>query len=202
LPLLQYVKVAAPCPASWQNMTPVDTDPERVRFCTQCRMNVYNLSEMTQPEAEGLLRSHEGRLCVRYFQRSDGTILTKDCPVGTAAVRMNMIRRSRSAAALTLLIGVGAFGASLLKSTKAVPGGSVTMGTPISVAEPPQPALSENLGSTRLSTELPANSRPPVPASSGVTEKLGEVAPEPKSHTKASQTTTSKDKKHTRDAGE
>ena len=165
-------------------------------------MNVYNLSEMSQPEAEGLLRSHEGRLCVRYYQRSDGTILTKDCPVGTAAVRMNMICRSRAAAVLTLLIGVGAFGANLLKPSARVTSSQVTMGTPISVAEPPKPAVSENLGSVRLSTELQANSRSAVPASEQVHMLQGEVAPDARIHAKANQTTTGIDKKHTRDAGE
>ena len=69
IPLLQNVKVASPCRALWMEMIEVDGD--RVRFCDSCRMNVYNLSAMGQAEAEGLLRRHEGRLCVRYFQRRE-----------------------------------------------------------------------------------------------------------------------------------
>ena len=92
IPLLSNVKVAAPCSASWQGMEAVDGD--RVHFCADCKKNVYNLSAMTQTQAEGLLREHEGHLCVRYYKRTDGTILTQNCLVGQAALRMQMIARS------------------------------------------------------------------------------------------------------------
>lgn len=69
---------------------------ERRRFCGDCQLNVYNLSGMSQREAENLLTNSEGRLCVRFFRRADGTILTKDCPVGWQAVKR---RVSRTAAA-------------------------------------------------------------------------------------------------------
>jgi hypothetical protein len=65
---------------------------ERVRFCESCKLHVYNLSAMTQPEAEELVRRSEGRLCIRCYQRSDGTVLTQDCPVGLAAVRRKLRR--------------------------------------------------------------------------------------------------------------
>ncbi|HUR98620.1 MAG TPA: hypothetical protein VMZ26_11200 [Pyrinomonadaceae bacterium] len=67
----------------WDSM---DGD-ERKRFCSDCKLNVYNLSSMTRYDAEHLLRMSEGRLCVRYFQRADGTILTQNCPVGWARVK-------------------------------------------------------------------------------------------------------------------
>src|SRR5437868_7064475 len=85
------------------------TGDERVRHCGQCRLNVYNISEMTRAEAEGLIRKHEGRLCVRYYQREDGTILVKDCPVGFAAVRAKAIKMAtRMAGALMVLLSAGA----------------------------------------------------------------------------------------------
>ena len=89
--LLGRVRVAAPCPASWAEME----GDERVRFCRLCRLNVYNLSEMTRAEAEALLARTEGRLCARLYRRADGTVITKDCPVGLRALR----RRVRRAAA-------------------------------------------------------------------------------------------------------
>jgi hypothetical protein len=104
IPLLQSVRVASPCNADWNEMQAVEGD--RVHFCMGCGKNVYNLSAMSQAEAEGLLRRHEGRLCVRYYQRRDGTVLTGDCPVGAQAVRMALIRRSAIAAGLfTLMFG-------------------------------------------------------------------------------------------------
>jgi hypothetical protein len=60
---------------------------ERVRHCSHCKMNVFNLSEMPDKEAETLLRKTNGRLCVRYYQRADGTVMTRDCPVGLRAIR-------------------------------------------------------------------------------------------------------------------
>ena len=102
IPLLQNVRVASPCEASWEGMEAIDG--ERVKFCLHCAKNVYNLSEMTQSEAEGLLRKHEGRLCVRYYQRRDGTVLTRDCPIGAQAVRMALIRRSAVAASLFAML--------------------------------------------------------------------------------------------------
>lgn len=99
--LLKNIRVAAPCPASWERMSGDD----RVRHCAECNLNVYNLSGMTRREAESLIASREGRLCVRYYQRADGTILTKNCPRGLQA----MVRRvSRIAgAALSAVMSLG-----------------------------------------------------------------------------------------------
>jgi hypothetical protein len=55
---------------------------DRVRFCGECRKNVYDLRGMRREEAEGLLRERGGDLCVRLYRRADGTVLTEDCPVG------------------------------------------------------------------------------------------------------------------------
>lgn len=60
---------------------------DRSRYCTDCKLNVYNLSGMTREEAEAFLRKSEGRLCVRYYRRADGKIMTRDCPQGLAEAR-------------------------------------------------------------------------------------------------------------------
>jgi hypothetical protein len=60
---------------------------DRMRFCGQCKLNVYNLSGMSREEAENLVMNAEGRLCVRFYRRSDGTIITENCPVGWAKVK-------------------------------------------------------------------------------------------------------------------
>ncbi len=76
---------------------------ERVRHCERCDLNVFNLSEMNRSDAEDLIRKSEGRMCIRYHARADGTMITSDCPVGRGLVR----RRLRRIAACV----VGAFGA-------------------------------------------------------------------------------------------
>ena len=101
LPVLANIRVASPCRADWNEMT----GDERVRMCGACSKHVYNLSGMTRDEAEALIIEKEGKLCVRYFQRKDGTILLKDCTVGVAQKRK---RRIIAAGAAMLLGGGGA----------------------------------------------------------------------------------------------
>jgi hypothetical protein len=80
---LEQIRIAEPCNASWERMA----GDERVRFCDGCRKNVYNLSAMNRAEAEELVREMEGRLCVRFYQRRDGTVLTDNCSVGVRKAR-------------------------------------------------------------------------------------------------------------------
>jgi len=80
---LESIRVATPCKASWEKMQGDDA----ARFCQSCHKHVYNLSGMSHAQAESLIRSKEGELCVRFYQRADGTILTDDCPVGLKIVR-------------------------------------------------------------------------------------------------------------------
>lgn len=85
---LELIEVATPCHASWGAMT----GDYHSRFCGECQRHVYNLSEMTRAGAEALIREKEGSLCVRFYRRADGTVLTADCPVGLAAVRRKAFR--------------------------------------------------------------------------------------------------------------
>lgn len=100
---LKNLKVASPCSAEWNEMYGDD----RKRFCGDCKLNVYNLSGMTKDEAETLLLAAEGRLCVRYFQRSDGTVLTADCPVGWAAVKRRLSNWATAAFSMLFSLVVG-----------------------------------------------------------------------------------------------
>lgn len=99
---LNQIKIASPCSADWNEMR----GDNRQRYCSECKLNVYNLSEMTQREAENLLFEKEGKMCVRLYKRSDGTVITQDCPVGLAKLKQNV---SRFATATFGLI-VGFFG--------------------------------------------------------------------------------------------
>lgn len=116
LPLLRNVRIASACPARWEDMTGNDT----VRHCALCNLNVHNLAAMSAEDAERLLSGHfgpdgsanPGRLCAVIYRRADGTVLTRDCPVGWARVRA-AARRSllRAAAALALVTGLSALAA-------------------------------------------------------------------------------------------
>lgn len=80
---VDYLRVASPCPANWEQMSGDD----RVRFCQLCNLHVYNISQMTRKETAALIAETEGRLCARLYRRPDGTVITKDCPVGLRAIR-------------------------------------------------------------------------------------------------------------------
>jgi hypothetical protein len=86
--LLQNIRIASPCSADWNTMIGDDW----VRHCSQCNLNVYNLSAMSGREAEELVSKREGRICVRFYRRKDGTVLTENCPVGLKVVLRRVSR--------------------------------------------------------------------------------------------------------------
>jgi hypothetical protein len=71
-------KIASPCPMAWDAMTGDD----RVRYCGQCKLSVYNLTKSSRAETEQFISAREGNVCVRIYQRGDGTVLAQDCPDG------------------------------------------------------------------------------------------------------------------------
>lgn len=91
--MLENIRIASPCSADWEQMRGND----RVRHCDLCNLNVYNFSAMTEPEILKLLARREGLPCVRLHRRRDGTIITRNCPVGVKAVAR---RISRTAGAI------------------------------------------------------------------------------------------------------
>lgn len=97
---LKNISVASPCSQDWNAMI----GNERKRYCGDCKLNVYNLSGMTRTEAENLIVNNEGRLCVRFYRRADGSILTKDCPVGWAAIKRRVSRMA--VAVFSLFVGL------------------------------------------------------------------------------------------------
>lgn len=128
LPVLPNIRVAAPCTADWNAMS----GDERMRACGQCNKNVYNLSNMTRDEAEALIIAKEGKLCVRYYQRTDGTIILKDCEVAISSRRK---RRLIAAGAAALLAGGGGVAMMLRSKAKIAPAPHYTMGA-VAMPEP------------------------------------------------------------------
>ncbi len=101
------VRLASHCSAKWEDMV----GDERVRLCGSCDKNVFHLNEMKAEEVRALIVGTEGKFCGRFFTRRDGTILTKDCPVGLRRAKQKLA--FAWAAALVVLFG-GA--ASVLKA--------------------------------------------------------------------------------------
>lgn len=79
---LGVIKRASPCSAKWSSME----GGERVRSCGRCQRHVYKVENLTSFQVRDLVVEQEGRPCMRFFQRSDDTLLTRDCPRGIAAL--------------------------------------------------------------------------------------------------------------------
>lgn len=117
------LRVASPCHVGWENMS----GDEKVRFCQSCQLNVYNFSEMTAPEIEKLILRKEGRICGRMYKRTDGTIITRDCPTGLSAARRRVTRTASAVFAAVIGLCSVAFGqAEKEKSCKVVSQGKIT----------------------------------------------------------------------------
>ncbi|MFK8002032.1 MAG: hypothetical protein AB8H86_20720 [Polyangiales bacterium] len=82
---LNIIDVKSPCDEPWSEMEVVEPGK---RNCALCAQNVYDLSEMTKDEAEALVFESTGRVCVRFFRRRDGTVVTSDC----SPVRFRQLR--------------------------------------------------------------------------------------------------------------
>ena len=136
---LDNVRVAAPCSADWEQMI----GNERARFCGQCNLNVYNLSSMTKSEAESFIARNEGSVCVRFYRRRDGSIITDNCPVGLRAIRrrMSYLARAVASVVLSLLTGLGVFevffGSSARDNPRRQEVTGMIVATPNEFLEPP-----------------------------------------------------------------
>lgn len=113
LPLLENVRIAAPCHVRWEDMT----GDEVRRVCAECTLTVTNISAMTREQAEAFLQNTAAaqdrgeRVCIGMYRRADGTILTSDCPVGLAKLKAGAraaLLRIAAALGLATALGVGA----------------------------------------------------------------------------------------------
>jgi hypothetical protein len=113
---LDLIEVATPCTVPWESMQGDD----RVRHCGQCQQSVYQLSNMSRDEAEELILQKEGKLCVQFYRRADGTVVTRSC----AAVRL--WRGLTSTATLAVMCVLTFFG--LTRVTRSAPANSTLTG--------------------------------------------------------------------------
>jgi hypothetical protein len=116
---LNNIRIASPCSANWDEMYGDD----RKRFCGECKLNVYNLSGMTRDEAEALVMNAEGRLCVRFYRRLDGSILTSDCPVGWARLKHRTRLYAAAMASLLMALFTGMLFVFMFSKNKPMIGG-------------------------------------------------------------------------------
>lgn len=98
---LDNLRIASPCPVGWEQMT----GDERIRLCRLCDLHVYNIAEMSRKEAASLIANSEGgRICARLFRRTDGTIITRDCPVGLRAIKRRVSKTATAVFATVMAL--------------------------------------------------------------------------------------------------
>jgi len=78
----------------------------RIRLCSQCNKNVYNLSDMPNRAVAKLLENTNGRICVTGFQLPDGRIATDNCPKLLRPLR-DKVRTYAASTLITLSLLVG-----------------------------------------------------------------------------------------------
>lgn len=78
---------------------------ERVRYCPECKLDVYNFSRMSDEDIEQTVSGRQGRLCARVSQRPRGTAVTRHSSVKFSIVMQRISRVTRIA--LTAAISVG-----------------------------------------------------------------------------------------------
>lgn len=166
---LKNIRIASPCSANWDGMY----GDERKRFCGDCKLNVYNLSGMSRKEAEDLIRNSEGRLCVRFYRRTDGSIITQDCPVGWAKVKQRV--KAATAAVFSLMLGLfsGLFFVSIFSRPEQTP----TVGVLVPTATPvPTPEYEHIMGAVAYTPTPNPSLTPKVTMGEAVVEVKGKPA--------------------------
>lgn len=173
---LNDIKIASPCPANWDDMY----GGGRKRFCGECKLNVYNLSGMTSEEAERLVTNAEGRLCVRFFQRADGSVITADCPVGWARIKQRTRVYATAAFSLVMALLTGVFFATLFSKPKVRIGTLAGLATPTpmplmgAVALPP--SSNSNTEQREKPTPVMGNFVTPAKKAAPIREVKGDIS--------------------------
>jgi len=106
---------------------------EKSRYCYHCKLNVFNLSAMELDEAANLIAEKDGHLCVRFYRRRDGSIITQDCPKGIERARRKLIAGWTAAAGLitaafgSIFSGLMAGRQLVVRPTMGVPSAPLTV---------------------------------------------------------------------------
>lgn len=115
---LDKISIAAPCGQDWSRMA----GTEQKRFCGQCSKHVYDISAMSEAEAQQLFVSADTMPCVKLFRRKDGTIIFDNCPVGLRNVRnkFRAVMRLVSTVLATIIASPATFAKDEAKPVSAV----------------------------------------------------------------------------------
>jgi hypothetical protein len=134
---LDSISIATPCNVPWSSMRGDD----RARFCDRWSLTVHNLGAFTRAGAMEFIGRREGRTCINFVRRFDGTVMTRDCRrgVGFYVRRELAFRLPRSGVqwgsltfavgvALLLLLALGTLFGDNIKAIFGMEAGGMPMG--------------------------------------------------------------------------
>jgi hypothetical protein len=115
---------------------------------------------MTRKDAEALIMNAEGRLCVRYYHRADGSILTANCPVGLRALKRRVTGFSRAVVSSVLSFFAGMAVLAGLETAQKSLDTAIESGldliSPVPLDEVPPPSTNVYLTTGSLAMEMGA----------------------------------------------
>jgi hypothetical protein len=146
--IVNNIQIATPCSADWNAMSGDD----RKRFCQMCKLNVYNIEEMSPKEVSELISSaNGGRVCMQIYRRRDGTVITRDCPVAVQRVKKAFKRSVAAVATFAATIGLSLPASAQQCPSKLTKGDARSMPLRGAIAPERQPLL----GDTYAPADLP-----------------------------------------------
>ena len=150
------LRIASPCRESWDDMR----GDESVRHCERCSLNVYNLSAMREDQVAELIQRTEGRICARFYQRLDGTVMTADCPVGRREKLVARFSWAAVAAIIVTLVASLGLGINSARTGKVEWMHAVMRWLGLEEKPAPPPVL---MGKVRYTVPPPPPAAPPAP---------------------------------------
>jgi len=159
--------MVVPCTVAWESMT----GSEQLRHCAHCQQQVYNISAMGRGAAEEFLQTNRGnggdgqdgrRLCVRFYRRPDGTVITRDCFALRRALRTGTMWT------FGLLAGLLLLALSLFGWTRSSDGSSESIWPRICQYEPFRTLFGPRSAPVMGSMVVPIQGNAPAPTQSPV----------------------------------
>ncbi|MBA3858430.1 MAG: hypothetical protein C0507_16105 [Cyanobacteria bacterium PR.3.49] len=90
------------CPFVWTDNP--DNPKERVKYCTECSLQVYNFAGFDMTEAQLLIFKRENRSNAPLYKREDGKFMTADCPIASKKKKDNQMLIGGAALVVVLLL--------------------------------------------------------------------------------------------------
>ena len=116
---LAVFQLPDPCAEDWDAMTPTG---QGRRHCDTCAHEVFDLSYLSHAEIRALVFERTKRVCVRFYERKDGTLVTADCTPARDRRMHRLAHQALRPATWLVRVSIAALAAlGVLRTTQAKP---------------------------------------------------------------------------------